>query len=64
MLHGKELISFYFLLITANLIFLKKLAKQVELIGIIINSILFGLLHYTTYSNSNSLENLSHVLFI
>ena len=65
MLLGEELIRFYFLLVTANLIFQKTgNQKQAELLGIIISSILFGLLHYTTYYNGNPIETLAHVLLI
>lgn len=65
MLLGEELISFYFLLVTANLIYNKfDNYKNAEIIGIIVSSILFGLLHYSTYYNGNPLTTIIHILLI
>lgn len=65
MLLGEELISFYCLIICANWIYRKTSnKKQAEWIGIIFSSVIFGLLHYTTYFNGNMGETLAHILLI
>lgn len=65
MLLGEELLSFFFLLVIANLVY-KKTGNQpkAELVGIILSSIIFGLMHYTTYYNGNIFVTLLHVLLI
>ncbi len=65
MLLGEELISFYILLVLANLIYRKTTnQKQAEIIGIIFSCIIFGLLHFSTYYNGNPMTTLAHILLI
>lgn len=65
MLLGEELISFYILLVTSNFIFSKNNnIKQAEFFGIFISSIVFGLLHFSTYYNGNPYTTLLHILLI
>lgn len=65
MLLGEELISFYILLVVANLVYKKTgNQKSAELFGIILSSVIFGLLHYSTYFNGNPFTTLIHILLI
>ncbi|MGX7419857.1 CPBP family glutamic-type intramembrane protease [Carnobacterium gallinarum] len=65
MLLGEELISFYILIVCAQFIYQKTAnQKKAELVGIVISSIVFGLLHYTTYDNGTIFETLAHILLI
>ncbi|WP_314067924.1 type II CAAX prenyl endopeptidase Rce1 family protein [uncultured Vagococcus sp.] len=65
MLLGEELLSFFFLLVIANLVYKKTGNRpKAELVGIILSSIIFGLMHYTTYYNGNIMVTLLHVILV
>lgn len=61
----EEIISFFVLLVIANLVF-KRTNKLFlsQTIGTIISCIYFGLLHYSTYFNGDMLHTLLHIIFI
>lgn len=61
----EEIISFFVLLVIANLIF-KKTNKLflAQTIGTILSCIYFGLLHYSTYFNGDILHTLLHIILI
>lgn len=61
----EEIISFFVLLVIANLIF-KKTNKLflAQTIGNILSCIYFGLLHYSTYFNGDMLHTLLHIILI
>lgn len=61
----EEVISIFVLLVVSNFTYKKtdKL-KLAYTIGIILSSIFFGLLHYSTYFNGNVMHTLIHILFV
>lgn len=61
----EEIISIFILLVIANFIFKKsKNLLLSQTTGIIISSICFGLLHYSTYFNGSVVNTLIHILLI
>lgn len=61
----EEVISIFILLVVSNFIYKKtNNLKLANTIGIILSSIFFGLLHYSTYFNGNIIHTLIHILFI
>lgn len=61
----EEVISIFVLLVVSN--FTYKKANNLKLantIGIILSSIFFGLLHYSTYFSGNVMHTLIHILFV
>ncbi|WP_195948048.1 type II CAAX prenyl endopeptidase Rce1 family protein [Paraclostridium bifermentans] len=61
----EEIISIFILLVIANFIFKKsKNLLLSQTTGVIISSICFGLLHYSTYFNGSVVNTLIHILLI
>lgn len=61
----EEIISIFILLVIANFIF-KKTKNLVlsQTTGVILSSICFGLLHYSTYFNGSLVNTLIHILLV
>ncbi len=61
----EEIISFFVLLVIANLVFKKtKNLALSQTMGVIFSCIYFGLLHYSTYFSGNMIHTLLHILFV
>ncbi|RKD75984.1 hypothetical protein ATL39_0194 [Sinobaca qinghaiensis] len=61
----EEIISFFFLLAVANIIYKRtKNLFWAQAAGVAVSAVIFGLLHYTTYYNGNMVDTLAHIIFI
>lgn len=61
----EEVISIFVLLVVSNFTYKKTdNLKLANTIGIVLSSIFFGLLHYSTYFNGNVMNTLIHILFV
>lgn len=61
----EEVISFFFLLVIANLIYRNtKNLLLAQTVGVVVSAIIFGLLHYSTYYSGSMIDTLAHVIFV
>ncbi|GAA0092654.1 CPBP family intramembrane metalloprotease [Paraclostridium bifermentans] len=61
----EEVISIFVLLVVSNFTYKKTdNLKLANTIGIILSSIFFGLLHYSTYFSGNVMHTLIHIIFV
>lgn len=61
----EEVISIFVLLVVSNFTYKKTDNLQLSnTIGIVLSSIFFGLLHYSTYFSGNVMHTLIHILFV
>ncbi|MBN8048909.1 CPBP family intramembrane metalloprotease [Paraclostridium bifermentans] len=61
----EEVISIFVLLVISNFTYKKTdNLKLANAIGIILSSIFFGLLHYSTYFSGNVMHTLIHIIFV